>query len=96
MFDNGKNIKVSKIRGFNENIKNEFRLYELDKKKYPLTKRSGVDSYVHTYRHNPKSKLKISDKQVFDNKPAFKLSSHDTHRAILNTKSNKRHKKGRS
>lgn len=32
--DDGKNVKVSKIRGFNENNLNKSRLYELDNKKF--------------------------------------------------------------
>ena len=41
--DNGKNVGVSKIRGFNGNKKNDERLFELNVDKYPLNKRSGVD-----------------------------------------------------
>ena len=84
--DNGKYVKVSKIRGFNENDKNKNRLYELDMKKYPLTKRSGVDNYVYSRRSDNKKLLSLQDKQVFDEKPAFKFSGRDTRRILEHTK----------
>lgn len=87
--DNGKNVGVSKIRGFNNNQRNNERLFELDIAKYPLRKRSGVDSKVYTYRADNKKTLQLSDREVFDNKPVFKLSSHDTHKAVLHTKNKK-------
>lgn len=91
--DDGKNVKVSKIRGFNENNLNKSRLYELDNKKYPLTKRSGVDRYVHSYKTTTKERLRLDDKEVFDLEPSFRLSSHDTHRVVKHTNSKKRKKK---
>jgi cystathionine beta-lyase family protein involved in aluminum resistance len=94
--DNGKYVGIAKIRGFNNNKKNNERLFELDIKKYPLTKRSGIDNKVYSKRSDNNKLLRIEDKQVFDKKPSFKLSSHDTHKAIIHTISNRRHKKGRS
>ena len=83
--DTGKTVGVSKIRGYNNNNLNDKRLYELDIKKYPLTKRSGVDYKVYNRRSDNKP-LRLEDKQVFDSTPTFKLSSHDTHKAIQHTK----------
>ena len=37
--------------------------------------------------------FKGKDKEVFDTKPAFKLSSHDTHKVLLHTRN--KQKKGR-
>ena len=93
--DNGKNVKVSKIRGFNENIKNQERLLELNKNKYPLSKRSGVDRQVYHKRVDNKSLLRLEDKEVFDSKPSFKMSSHDTHKAIRHTGIISKQKKGK-
>lgn len=88
--DNGKNVEVSKIRGFNDNEKNNERLYELDQKKYSLSKRSGVDKNVYYQRADNKKPLKLEDKQVFDNNSSFKLSSHDLHRVIKHTNADNR------
>lgn len=87
--DDGKNVKVSKVRGFNENVKNKERLMELDMNRYPLTKRSGIDKHVHTKKVTNEN-LRLEDKEVFDSKPSFKLSSHDTHRLIKHTTNKKR------
>lgn len=87
--DNGKNVGVSKIRGFNNNQRNNERLFELSTKKYPLSKRSGIDYKVYTRRTDNKKALQLSDSEVFDKKPVFKLSSHDTHKAVLHTKNKK-------
>ena len=83
--DTGKYVGVSKIRGYNENKKNEERLYKLDIKKYPLYKSSGVDKKVYTKRGDNKKLLCLDDNEVFDKAPVFKLSSHDTHRVLLHT-----------
>ncbi len=94
--DNGKNVGVSKIRGFNNNKKNDDRLYELDRNKYPLSKRSGVDKKIYSQRADNKKFLRLEDSEVFDKKLAFKLSSHDTHRILNHTSSVKnKQKKGR-
>ena len=94
--DNGKNISVAKIRGFNNNKKNDDRLFELDIKKYPqLTKKCGIDRKVYSRRSDNLTLLEIEDKQVFDKKPDFKLSSHDTHKAINHTILSRKQKKGR-
>ena len=84
--DNGKYVKVSKIRGFNENDKNKNRLYILDMKKYPLTKPSGVDYYFFSHRSDNKKLLTLQDKQVFDIEPAFVLTNRDTRRVFEHTK----------
>ena len=94
--DNGKNVGVSKIRGFNDNKKNDNRLYELDRNKYPLSKRSGIDKKIYSQRADNKKSLRLEDIEVFDKTPAFKLSSHDTHRVLKHTGSVKnKQKKGR-
>ena len=91
--DNGKYVGVSKIRGFNDNRKNSERLFELSVDKYPLNKRSGVDNKIYSFRVDNKKPLQLEDKEVFDTKPAFKLSSHDTHKVLLHTRN--KQKKGR-
>lgn len=83
--DNGRNVGVSKIRGFNGNGKNDERLYELNKDKYPLSKRSGVDKKVYSQRVDNHKHLRLEDSEVFDNKVSYKLSSHDTHRVLKHT-----------
>ena len=83
--DNGKYVKVSKIRGYNENVKNFERLFELDIKKYPLQKRSGVDNYTYSQCVDNRKLLQLEDFEVFDKKTHFKLSSHDTHKAIAHS-----------
>ncbi len=94
--DNGKNVGVSKIRGFNGNKKNDERLYKLNRDKYPLTKRSGVDKKIYSQRADNKKSLRLEDTEVFDKTPAFKLSSHDTHRVMKHTGSiTRKQKKGR-
>lgn len=83
--DNGRNVGVSKIRGFNDNEKNIDRLFELDMNKYPLSKRSGIDKKVYSKRADNKESLRLEDNEIFDKIPAFKLSSHDTHRVLKHT-----------
>ena len=83
--DNGKNVGVSKIRGFNGNKKNDERLFELRKDKYSLSKRSGVDKKVYSQRIDNHKYLRLEDYEVFDKKPSYKLSSHDTHRVLKHT-----------
>lgn len=83
--DNGKNVGVSKIRGFNGNKKNDERLFELSKDKYPLSKRSGVDKKVYSQRVDNHKSLRLEDNEVFDKKPSYKLNSHDTHRVLKHT-----------
>ncbi len=93
--DNGRNVVVSKIRGFNDNPKNNARLFELDSKKYPLCKRSGVDKKTYFQRVDNKRLLTLNDKEVFGEKVSFKLSSHDTHKVLLHTGVIKKDKKRR-
>lgn len=93
--DNGRNVVVSKIRGFNDNPKNNTRLFELDKNKYPLSKRSGVDKKTYFQRVDNKRLLNLNDKEVFDEKVSFKLSSHDTHKVLMHTGVIKKTKKRR-
>lgn len=95
MHDNGKNIGVSKIRGYNNNTKNKERLYKLNIDKYPLTKHCGIDKKIYYQRNDNKCLLKITDKDIFDIDTAFVLSSHDTHRAMKHTGALRSNKKGR-
>ena len=96
MRDNGKNVGVSKIRGYNNNDRNKSRLYRLDGEKYPLSKESGLDKKVYSKRVDNKKPLRLEDKEVFDAFPSFKLSSHDTHRSMKHTGySSVKNKKGR-
>ena len=96
MRDNGKNVGVSKIRGYNDNDKNKSRLYYLDRKKYPLSKESGIDKKIYSKRADNNKLLRLEDKDVFDSLPSFELSSHDTHRTMEHTGSIRRkNKKGR-
>lgn len=93
--DNGRNVGVSKIRGFNDNPKNIERLFELDMSRYPLSKRSGVDKKVYTRRTNKKP-LRLEDFDIFDSSPAFKLNSRDTHDVLVHTgQTSNSQKKGR-
>lgn len=84
--DDGLFVKISKIRGYNDNEENDERLYELKQEKYPITKRCGVDRKVYYQRADNKKLLKLEDSQVFDSEPSFKLSSHDTHKVINHTR----------
>lgn len=94
--DNGKYVKVSKVRGFNENIRNQERLMELDKNKYPLSKRSGLDRQLYHQRVDNKKLLQLEDYEVFDKNPSFKMSSRDTHLAIRHTRMVNKQKKGKN
>ena len=92
--DNGKNVEVAKIRGYNDNEENNERLYLLNQEKYNLDKKCGIDKKIYHQRADNKKPLKLEDRQVFDNKPSFKLSSHDTHRVIKHTNAdNKKRRK---
>lgn len=95
--DNGRNVGVSKIRGFNDNKKSIDRLFELDMSKYPLSKPCGIDKKVYSKRADNNKLLRLEDNDIFDYTPSFKLSSHDTHRVLIHTGSinKKTQKKGR-
>jgi hypothetical protein len=52
-------------------------------KKYGLDKRTGIDFQVFNKNRMSKKPLRLDDKRVFpEEKERFKLSSHDTYRAI--------------
>ena len=93
--DNGTFVGVSKIRGFNNNDKNNERLFELNINKYPLKKRCGVDNKIYSRRSDNKKPLCLEDKDVFDNNYVFKLSSHDTHNILNHVNLDVKKKKGR-
>ena len=83
--DNSKSVRVAKIRGFNNNTKNDVRLFELSMDKYPLTKRSGVDRKIYSRRADNHALLMLDDPDVFDKSVSFKLSSHDFHGVLEHT-----------
>ena len=76
-----------KIRAYND--KNKDRLYELDIKKYPLTKRSGVDRYVYSYSSKPKKLLQLNDKTIFNSEPSFKITSRNMYKILKHTSKKK-------
>lgn len=91
--DNGINVSVSKIRGYNNNKKNIDRLFELDCNKYPLNKKSGIDNKVYSRRADNHKPLRLEDNEVFDLFPDFRLTSHDTHKSLLHTRNKRKQKK---
>ena len=91
MRDNGKNISVAKLKSIKKD--NDPALFEIDHKKYGLSKRTGVDYQRFSHNRMSKRPLTISDRKVFpEGKERFKLSSHDTHKAVLHTEKTKKKK----
>ena len=87
--DNGKNVSVAKLKSIKK--ENDCALRELDQKKYGLSERTGVDFQVFRQNRMSKKPLVLEDKRVFpEDKPRFKLSSHDTHRVIVHTHKRKK------
>ena len=87
--DNGNNVSVSKLKSIKK--ENDISLYEIDYRKYGLSKRTGIDYRVFTKNRMSNKPLKISDKRVFyEQKERFKLSSHDTYKAIRHTQKRKK------
>ena len=79
--------KLKSIKKFNIDGKNADRaLVEINYKRYGLSKRTGVD-YQRFHKNRMSQKpLDIRDNKVFpEQKPRFKLGSHDLHRVIVHT-----------
>ncbi|MCM1043676.1 MAG: hypothetical protein NC350_05710 [Corallococcus sp.] len=88
--DNEGNITVAKvktIRKFDANGKNaDPHLQEINREKYGLENRSGVDSETFNRNSMTHNTLRLTDKDVFpEQKPRAKLSSHDSHRVLEHT-----------
>ena len=95
MKDNGKRVAVAKlksIKNFDENGRNADRmLVEINAGKYGLEKRTEVDYQIFRKNRLSGKNLSLKDKEVFpEDKERFKLSSHDTHRAIVHTTKKKK------
>jgi len=86
--DNGKNVSVAKLKSVKK--ENDSALFEIDYRKYGLSKRTGVDLQTFSKNRMSKKPLSLSDRRVFpEGKERFKLSSHDTHKAIVHTQRKK-------
>ena len=89
--DNGKNISVAKLKSIKRD--RDPALMEIDHKKYGLEKRTGVDYQRFGKNRMTKRPLSLSDKKVFpEQQERFKLSSNDTHRAVIHTQPRKKKK----
>ena len=82
--EKGDNVSVAKLKSVKKD--NDPALYEINYLKYGLSKRTGIDFQRFDKNRFSKKPLNLSDKRVFpENKERFRLSSHDTHKAILHT-----------
>ena len=89
--DNGKSVSVAKLKSIKKEC--DPALMEINHKKYGLKKRTGVDYQRFEKNRMSGSSLKLSDKRVFpEQRERFKLSSHDTHRAVIHTQPRKKKK----
>ena len=82
--DNGRSVAVAKLKS----IKNadDKALMRIDKHKYNLEKETGIDFQRFSKNRMSNKDLTLTDKKVFpEDKPRFKLSSKDTHRAVIHT-----------
>lgn len=98
VFDNGKRVKVSKLKSikiFDENGKNADKaLVEINQDRYGLKMRTGVDYQVFDKNRMSNEPLRISDKRVFpEEKERFRLSKKDSDKVLYHTKIKKRNKK---
>ena len=76
-----------------ESIKkdNDEALFEIDFKKYGLANRTGVDYQRFDKNRMSKKPLSLEDRKVFpEGQERFKLSSHDTYKAIRHTQKKKK------
>ena len=77
-------VTVAKLKSIKK--ENDPALHEIDKKKYGLEKRTGVDFQRFSKNRMTRKELSLFDKDVFpEERERFKLSSHDTHDVILHT-----------
>ena len=82
--DNGRFVSVAKLKSFKK--EQDPALMRLDKKKYGFEKETGVDYQRFSKNRMSKKGLSLFDRDVFpEGRERFKLSSHDTHDAILHT-----------
>lgn len=87
--DNGRNVSVSKLKSVKK--EKDPSLFEIDRFKYGLSKRTGVDRQRYGKNRMSNKPLSLSDRRVFpEGKERFKLSSHDTHKAIIHTQKKKK------
>ena len=87
--DNGKNVSVAKLKSVKK--EKDPALFEIDSKKYGLSKRTGIDFQRFDKNRMSKQPLNLSDRRVFpEEKERFKLSSHDPHKAIIHTQKRKK------
>ena len=87
--DNGKSVAVAKLKSVKK--ENDPALLEIDYRKYPLSKRTGVDFQQFGLNRMSKKPLKLSDRSVFpESFERFKLSSHDTHKVLIHTRRKKK------
>ena len=84
--------KLKSIKTFNNDGTNaDVALLEIDKEKYGLEKRTGVDFQRFSQNRMSRKPLRLGDKKVFpEQKQRFKLSSHDTHKVIKHTEKRKK------
>ena len=87
--DHGNFVSISKLKSIKKDKDNA--LLEIDFKKYGLTKRTGIDYQRFDKNRMPKKPLSLSDLKVFpEGRERFKLSSHDTYKAIKHTQKKKK------
>lgn len=87
--DNGKFVAVAKLKSVKK--ENDKALFELDFKKYGLVKRTGVDYQRFGKNRMSRKPLSLEDRKVFpEGRERFKLSSHDTYKAIKHTEKRKK------
>ena len=87
--DNGKFVSVSKLKSVKKD--NDEALFEIDFEKYGLAKRTGVDYQRFDKNRMSKKPLSLEDRKVFpEGQERFKLSSHDTYKAIRHTQKKKK------
>ncbi len=99
VFDDGKRVKVSKLKSikiFDDNGKNADKaLVEINQDRYGLKVRTGVDYEKFGINRMSKKPLKIEDKDVFpEQNERFVLSKKDTDKVLYHTgKKNRRKQK---
>lgn len=86
--DNGKFVAVAKLKSVKK--EQDKALFEIDFKKYGLEKRTGVDYQRFDKNRMSGKPLSLGDRKVFPERcERFKLSSHDTYKAIKHTQKRK-------
>ena len=86
--DNGKFVSVAKLKSIKKD--KDSALFEIDFKKYGLAKRTGIDYQRFDKNRMSKKPLSLGDRKVFpEGQERFKLSSHDTYKAIKHTQKRK-------